>query len=451
MQDNTSAESFLHRNRITIKGFIVGILILIMLIPSVFIMNLVSERSERQREVAAEVSSKWAGTQTITGPLLVIPYTETVQNKDGKTEVFEKYVYFLPDQLSINGKLQPEIRHRSIFTIAVYKTDINIKGNFNALNFDQLHIPQTLLHTDRAFICMGIDDFRGIEDQLEIQWNDSIFTFNAGLPDNSIIPAGVSTPVVLTKNIRGNPCNFTIHLRLRGSERLAFTPVGKTTEVHFSSPWTNPSFDGSFLPVVTPVVSEKGFTANWKVQHLNRNYPQSWKDTKYDIASSSFGITLLQSVDSYAKTMRSVKYAILFLALSFGLYFFVEILQKTTVHPVQYVLIGLALSIFYTLLLSISEYLQFNIAYTIASTATVLLITLYTQTLFHKWKIAILFGGLLAMLYGFIFILIQLQDGALLFGSIGLFILIAIIMYYSRKIDWYEKNKNEVETNVTLS
>lgn len=451
MQDNTSAERFLNRNRITIKGFIVGVLILIMLIPSVFIMNLVSERRDRQREVAAEVSSKWAGAQTITGPLLVIPYTETVENKDGKTDVFEKYAYFLPDRLEINGKLQPEIRHRSIFNIAVYKTNITIKGNFTALNFDQLHIPQPLLHTDRAFICMGIDDFRGIEDQLKLQWNDSDYTFNAGVQDNSIISKGVSTAVDLANDTTGKTYHFVIQLRLRGSERLAFTPVGKTTEVHFSSPWVNPSFDGSFLPVVTPVITEKGFTAEWKVQHLNRNYPQSWKDTKYDIISSAFGITLLQTVDSYAKTMRSVKYAILFIALSFGLYFFVEILQKTTVHPVQYVLIGLALSIFYTLLLSISEYLQFNIAYAIASTATVLLIMLYTKSLFHKWKIALLFGGLLAMLYSFIFILIQLQDGALLFGSIGLFILISIIMYYSGKIDWYGKMSAPEKTDVVLS
>lgn len=448
MSVNTSTESFLSRNRITLKGFVVGILILIMLIPSVFIMNLVNERSERQREVAAEVSSKWAGAQTITGPLLVIPYTEVVKNKDGKTDVFEKYAYFLPDKLYIKGKLQPEIRHRSIFNIAVYRTDLSISGNFNSLHFDQLNIPEAFLHTDRAFICMGIDDFRGIEDQLNIQWNDNSYTFNAGIPDNNIISTGVSTAVPLSNDAPGKTYNFTIQLRLRGSERLAFTPVGKTTEVHFSSPWTNPSFDGNFLPLSTPVITDKGFAADWKIQHLNRNYPQSWKDTKYDIASSAFGITLLQPVDSYSKTMRSVKYAILFISLTFGLYFFVEILQKTTVHPVQYVLIGLALSIFYTLLLSISEYLRFNIAYAIASTATVLLITLYTKSLFNRWKIAVLFEGLLAMLYSFIFILIQLQDGALLFGSIGLFILIAIIMYYSRKIDWYGKVSDPGETNV---
>src|SRR5690606_30303908 len=186
-------------------------------------------------------------------------------------------------------------------------------------------------------------------------------------------------------------------------------------------------------PTNTPQISEKGFNAEWKVQHLNRNYPQSWKDGNYNIADSRFGITLLQPVDSYAKTMRSVKYAILFIALTFGLYFFIEILQKRTVHPIQYVLVGLALSIFYNLLLSISEYIRFNIAYGIAAAATVALITLYTKSVFHKWKIAMLFGIMLTTLYTFIFILLQLQDGALLFGSIGLFIVLAVVMYYSRK------------------
>ena len=451
MQVKTQEDGFLHRNRYTIKGAIVGFLILIMLIPSAFIMNLVDERSDRQQEVAREVSSKWAGAQTITGPLLVIPYTESVKDKDGKVTLFEKFAYFLPEHLTINGKLQPEIRHRSIFNIAVYKSDITIQGDFAALNIDKLNIAKADLHADRAFICMGIDDFRGIEEQLNIQWNDSSYTFNAGLPDNTIITNGVNTGINLTEEAITKTNSFIIQLRIRGSERLAFTPVGKTTKVHFSSPWTNPSFDGSFLPLTTPDVTENGFTADWKIQHLNRNYPQSWKDGKYDIAASDFGITLLQPVDSYSKTMRSVKYSILFIALTFGLYFFVEILQKTAVHPVQYVLIGLALSIFYTLLLSISEYVRFNIAYAIATTATVLLITLYTKSLFSKWKIALLFGGLLAMLYSFIFILIQLQDGALLFGSIGLFILISIIMYYSKKIDWYGKNTTPAKEDVVLT
>ncbi len=435
--DITGISHFLSSNRFTIKGVIVACLILVMLIPSLFIMNLVSERAERQETVAKEVSAKWAAQQTVTGPILVIPYKESIQSEDGKTTVYKKYAYFLPDQLKVNGVLQPEIRHRSIYNIVVYRADMQIEGHFAPVQTEELHIASEDLQMQEAFVCIGLSDFRGIEDQLNLSWNESSHIFNAGMPDDRIIKNGLHTPIALDRNDLTKPNAFKLQLHLRGSENLSFTPVGKTTNVNVSSTWTNPSFDGDFLPTNTPQISEKGFNAEWKVQHLNRNYPQSWKDGNYNIADSRFGITLLQPVDSYAKTMRSVKYAILFIALSFGLYFFIEVLQKRTVHPIQYVLVGLALSIFYTLLLSISEYIRFNIAYSIAAAATITLITLYTKSIFHKWKIAMLFAGMLTTLYTFIFILLQLQDGALLFGSIGLFIVLAAVMYYSRKINWY--------------
>ncbi len=435
--DSASTSHFLSANRLTIKGIIVACLILIMLIPTVFVMNLVNERADRQETVAKEVSSKWATQQTVTGPVLVIPYKESIQSEDGKTTVHKKYAYFLPDQLRINGVLQPEIRHRSIYNIVVYEADMQIEGYFGPAQTEGLHIAKEDLQMQEAFVCIGLSDFRGIEDQLSLLWNDSSHIFNAGMPDDRIIKNGLNTPVALNDDDLTKSNTFKLQLHLRGSENLSFTPVGKTTNVNIASIWNNPSFDGNFLPVNPPQITEKGFNAEWKVQHLNRNYPQSWKDSNYDIADSRFGITLLQPVDSYSKTMRSAKYAILFIALTFGLYFFIEILQKRTVHPIQYVLVGLALSIFYTLLLSISEYIRFNIAYSIAAAATVALITLYTKSVFHKWKIAMLFGIMLTMLYTFIFVLLQLQDGALLFGSIGLFIVLASVMYYSRRINWY--------------
>ena len=435
--DTTNTSHFLSANRLTIKGFIVACLILIMLIPALFIMNLVDERAERQQTVASEVSAKWATQQTFTGPMLVIPYRERTQTEDGKITVYKKYAYFLPDQLKINGVLQPEIRHRSIYNIVVYRTDMQIEGYFGPIQTEGLHIAQEDLQMQEAFVCIGLDDFRGIEDQLSLLWNDGSHVFNAGLPDDRIIKNGLHTPVALGYNDLTKSNTFKLQLHLRGSENLSFTPVGKTTNVNITSAWTNPSFDGNFLPVTTPQITEKGFSAEWKVQHLNRNYPQSWKDGNFNIVDSRFGITLLQPVDSYSKTTRSVKYAILFIALTFGLYFFIEILQKRTVHPIQYVLVGLALSIFYTLLLSVSEYIRFNIAYCIAAAATVALITLYIKSVFYKWKIALLFGAMLTTLYTFIFVLLQLQDGALLFGSIGLFIVLAAVMYYSRKINWY--------------
>ena len=178
--------------------------------------------------------------------------------------------------------------------------------------------------------------------------------------------------------------------------------------------------------------------ANWNVLHFNREFPQTWVDRQIDVAASSFGLNLLQPNDVYGKSLRAVKYAVLFISLTFCLYFFLELFQQRSVHPMQYVLVGLALCIFYTLLLSVSEYIHFNIAYLISSFATITLITLYTKSLFQTWNVALLFALFLGILYGFIFILIQLQDGALLFGSIGLFALLSLVMYYSLKIQWRE-------------
>lgn len=437
MMENSWITHFLSANRFTLKGMLIALLTLVMLIPTALIMNLVDERAERQQAVAEEVAAKWAGRQTIAGPMLVIPYRENLQLDDGKTRAVKKYAYFLPNRLQINGVLLPELRHRSIYDIVVYRADLQIEGMFSDLQPEALQLTKDQLQLDAAFVCIGLDDFRGIEDQLNLVWNGNNYMFNAGLPDDRILKNGLITPVSLNEKDLTGTHSFSLHVKLRGSENLSFIPVGKTTSVSVSSTWANPSFDGSFLPVTTPEIDERGFNAHWKVQDINRSYPQRWKDADYRLAESRLGLTLLQPVDAYSKTMRSVKYAVLFIALTFGLYLFAEVLQKKNVHPVQYVLVGLALCIFYTLLLSMSEYIGFNLAYLIAAIATISLITLYTKAVMRAWKLAMVFCGILITLYTSIFILLQLQDGALLFGSIGLFVVLAAVMYFSRKIKWY--------------
>jgi inner membrane protein len=228
---------------------------------------------------------------------------------------------------------------------------------------------------------------------------------------------------------------------LKGSETLQITPLGKTTKVNMQSSWPSPSFTGKFLPAHQP--SGEGFTADWQVLHFNRDFPQVWKDKKFDAEAYAFGVSLLQPTDNYAKTMRTAKYAILFIGLTFGFFFLLEALQGRRVHPIQYILVGIALIVFYTLLLSIGEVIAFNMAYLLASTATIGLITLYGKHLFELWKNALYLGGFLAGLYGFIFMLIQLEDSALIVGSIGLFLLVALAMYLSRKVEWYGPRTTE--------
>ena len=444
----TEKQGFWSNNRLTIKGFIVGFLILVMMIPAVFVSVLVSERKQRQTEVINEVSSKWASSQTIGGPYITIPYNEKVTTPDGKIVEMKKWATFLPDQLKISAVLSPEARHRSIFTVMVYQSNIDLQGSFTPLALNNINLTREDLILEEAHLCIGLTDFRGIENALQIKWNDQTYSFNAGLPDKTL-ERGLSVPIKLTAADLDKSHVYSMHINLKGSERLHFIPLGKTTEVQMKSIWNNPSFDGNFLPEPYEIKND-GFTASWKVLHLNRSFPQEWKDRIFELDDSSFGVSLLQMGDTYAKTERSVKYALLFVTLTFLLYFFVEILQKKKVHPLQYVLVGLAISVFYTLLLSISEYLGFTAGYMSAATATILLITAYTKSIFEEWRIVIIFFLVLTALYGFIFVLIQLQDGALLIGSIGLFLILAIVMYYSRKIEWYSRSVASSETHAAM-
>ncbi|MDR3062440.1 MAG: cell envelope integrity protein CreD [Dysgonamonadaceae bacterium] len=424
---------------LTFKGICIFILTLLLLIPMIMISELVRERQSRQKEVREEVSEKWANSQTLTGPILVIPYKKIVESdpKTGNVKYGTEYVYILPEKLDIEGVVSPQIRHRSIFDVTVYQSELTFKGHFAPFNPESQDIPASDFLPEKAMIYFGLSDFRGIEEQLSIRLDDKSYELNASDMLSSLNSNGLSSPITLSSENLTTALSFNLKLNIKGSGDLRFTPVGKTNNTTLTSSWNNPSFTGSFLPNTPASISESGFSASWKVLYLNRNYPQIWKNQTYDISKSNYGVSLLQSTDSYAKTERSVKYAILFIALTFGLYFFIEILQKKKVHPLQYGLVGIALCVFYTLLLSISEYISFDYAYLIASVATVTLITLYTKGAFGKWRIVSFFGIALSALYGFIYILIQLQDGALLFGSIGLFLLLAVSMYYSKKIDWH--------------
>lgn len=425
---------FWQRNKLIIKSFFIGFLVLALLIPTFIIMYLVSERKERKQEVTREISNKWSAAQTITGPFLVIPYSETENNT-----VVSKYLYILPEIQDINGTIEPEIRYRSIYKVPVYTTrPLLIKGKFSKNSLKAVHVNPASVKWAEARLCMGITDLKGLKEQV-ITWNGQPMVMEAGMPENSMAAQGINTTLQLDSAFLTNEFDFSVQLNLQGSEELYFTPTGSSTAVHISSAWSNPAFDGRYLPD-SEKISKNNFEAHWKISAFNRDFPKIFTSTsasKYQVVSSAFGVKLLSPFDAYAQTMRSLKYAILVIALTFFAYFFTEIFQKRPVHPLQYILIGMALVVFYILLLSISEYIQFSSAYLIASSATVILLSWYTYSIFNKLKTTFTFALLLAVLYLFIYVLIQMQDNALLFGSIGLFVLLALAMYLSRKIDWY--------------
>ncbi|MBC7775408.1 MAG: cell envelope integrity protein CreD [Phycisphaerae bacterium] len=439
-QPNTPEPSFFQRNGTTLKGVLIFFLMLVLLIPTSMVESLIYEREGRQREAINEVSSKWGQSQTISGPILVLPYEQTQRSTDNK-EVFKetKFAYLLPDELQVNGQVTPEKRHRGIFDVVLYGSHLTLEGNFNQPDVQKLIPAGAAILWDKASLMLGIPDLRGLEDQVTLQWDGQNFMFDPGIPVSDLLQSGIHVPIAL--EIGGNESAskthlFKIELSLKGSGTLFFTPVGKVTDVKITSPWADPSFTGAFLPD-EKTVSPTGFEASWKVLNLNRNYPQQWtSDVQINFKESTFGVDFLMPVDNYQKSTRSVKYAILFIGLTFLTIFFIEMGQSRRVHPFQYALIGLALVIFYTLLVSISEHLTFNWAYLIAAIMTIGMTGLYARSLFQSNRMALFVSGTLTVLYGFLFVVLQQQDYALLIGSLGLFAILGVVMYVSRRVNW---------------
>lgn len=458
-QNNTTKgnirPTFLQRNALSVKIVLIGLLILILLIPIAMVRGVISERSRNAQDAIREVQDKWSNAQTVTGPYLEIPFEEEVtsvsyENNQEKTQIrkIRKSLYVLPENLDISGTLETEILRRGPYEIVVYKTPLELSGTF-ALPQDKKSRDRKYL-LSQASLSIGLSDLRGISEQITIDWDGTPLPCHSGLPANSIAATGVTTD--LPDLQAGDTVRFSVRLHLKGSQSMQFAPLGKTTRVRLASDCPTPSFNGSFLPEQRDV-TDSGFTAEWKVLNLNRNYPQNftsdWKDQNLNTRSTRhfgesyndnplalFGVDLLLPVEQYQQATRSVKYASLFIILTFVICFFVEITRKKNIHPFQYLLVGLALCLFYTLLISISEYLGFGWAYLIAAVMTIALLVCYLAGLLKIKRTACLIGGLLALLYAYIYILLQMETYALLTGSIGLFIILAIIMRFSLKINW---------------
>jgi inner membrane protein len=276
---------------------------------------------------------------------------------------------------------------------------------------------------------------RGIEDKIVIVFNEADYNTNPGLKTTDLAESGVSTIVKLSLQNENN--SFSFDLNLKGSDQINLIPVGESNTVKIDSSWPSPSFNGAFLPD-NREVRKDGFSATWKILHLNRNYPQFWEAGQYKVAGSSLGVKLILTADIYQKSMRLAKYAIIFLLFTFAAFFFSEVMNKQRIHPIQYILIGMAILIFYTLVLSLSEHMHFNYAYILAATSVTLIISGYAKAIVSNSRFALTILGILTILYGYLFIVLQLEDYALISGSIGLLIIIALVMYITRRINWYE-------------
>lgn len=434
----------------TIRMLMVGFLILVLMIPLTYIKYLIIERAERQESVISEINEKWGKEVLLYGPILKIPYktyNKITYNKDKKNEYTEteetiNYGYFFPEKLNANTTINPEKKHRGIYTTAVYKTEMEINGSFNKPDFSSKELKDKDILWDKAKIIINTSNLKGINNEVSIKLNKNTYSF---IPKYKVKSNQYSKELVLHKlesnkitiadmPIKNNT-DFKINISINGSESIKIIPIGKETNMNIKSNWNDKSFIGNYLPY-DKGETETSFDAKWKVLQINRPFSQQFFNTMPNLREFAFGVNFMIPVDQYQQSERTAKYGYLVISLTFLIFFLIQSLSKINIHPFQYLMIGLALTMFYTLLISISEHSNFLKAYLIASTAVIGLITLYSKSILKTYKFPIFIMISLTSLYTFIYVIIQLENYALLVGSIGLFTILVIVMYASRKIEW---------------
>lgn len=465
----TKAEPSKARGSVMIKLIVTVLLALFLMIPSSLIMSIVQERQAARQEAENEIGQKLGQTQTVVGPIISL-----------KDSAQESYTHILPEKLEIKSEIETDTRHRGIFEVAVYKTKINLKGSFKKINFNLADNNPEKIDLSKCYLQIGISDMTGIKNALKLKWNNTEVDFKPSLIASGIfsgisnqqsyvsgdyprtvaeVPVGsqgssegVHIPLSelnISRKDSSNSYNFEANIELSGSKELKFAPIGKETTVDMKANWGNPSFIGSYLPIEREV-SAKNFNAKWKVLEFNRSFPQVIRNATFNVLAKSFGVNLLVPIDGYAQTNRAIKYSYLFVGLTFIAFFLIEVVNKLRLHPIQYLLVGFALSLFYLLLLSISEYISFEMAYLCAFVAIIGLITIYSAYMFRSKKLATFLCLLLTFQYGYLYVLLSLADYSLLLGSIGLFVIIALVMWVTRKLDWYALGDNATNSLVTI-
>ncbi|MDH6307750.1 inner membrane protein [Dysgonomonas sp. PFB1-18] len=426
-------KSFLKQNTITGKTIVIGVLTLLMLIPISMVKTLITERQGNKDAEQTEMGWLWGGRQTVTGPVMAVRYIPADAPKEVRT------AYFLPDEYAVGGNVKPEERTRGIQKILNYQAEMNISGQFGFPDVEALGINPSQVLWNESYLMLGIPNLQGIKNKIDFKVNGQSLEIEPSVPHNDIISSGLTIRMALNPEQK-EVAKYNFDLVLNGTEGLYFLPIGKQTNIHLTSTWKSVEYIGNFVPAEKADVSA-GIDARWDIYDYNRNFTQMWKGKNEGLEQSKLGIDLELPVNHYEKTLRAVKYAIMFIVLTFLVFFLVELLGKKRIHAVQYLLVSLALILFYTLLLAFSEHIGFDWSYLISALAIVLLITAYSHSIFKQKKQTIFMGIFLTVLYVYLYVVLQQENMALLFGAIGLFIALAAVMYALRKVDWYKEDE----------
>jgi len=429
-------------------------LILVLLIPINMIDDMIGERRHRQDQVAGEISEIWGYDQNLFGPVLIVPYRDSVEirHNDGSSSLQprEGRVFLLPERLRIDARIDPELRYRGIFETIVYRGDVRYEGAFRRPDFAELGLASAEILWDRAVIAAGVSDLRGTQGDLRLQAGAFEGTFRPGTTSD-VLGSGINAAAAgaLPRGLSDSTdLRFSFAVDIVGSNSLLFTPSAKETTVTLESTWRHPRFEGAWLPV-DRAIGVQGFKARWTVSWYGRDLPQQWLEGSSAAANlagrirdTRFGVSLITPVDFYLKSERSVKYAILFVLLIFATLFILEVAVPLRVHLIQYALAGFAMTVFYLLLLALSEVIGFAAGFAIAATVSTAMIALYLGRALRSAANGGRIAAILAGIYGYLYVVLQLEDYALLVGAAGIVAALAAVMYATRNIDWYAMGRS---------
>ena len=430
------------QKKLLIKLLAIAGLSMLLLIPLWMIESQIGERSARQDEVTRNIAESSAGQQTLVGPVLLVRYRERIERRSKdegsgretvRQEIVERTKVFPPQNLDLGGDLRVESLKRGLYRVRLYHLAAQVSG--------AVVVPPRLglegaadLVDAQAVLAMGVTDPRGVETDPEVRVNDRSLRFATGTA-GAVAGQGVHVVLGDFDPARGASYDFALPLNLTGLERLAIAPAGNSTRVSLKSDWPHPSFQGRFLPQQRSV-SADGFTAQWQVSHLARNFERILKGEGH-AGGETLGISLIDPVNVYLKSERAVKYGILFVVLTFAAFFLTEVLRRLPIHPMQYLLVGLALAMFFLLLIALSEHVDFVLAYGISSAACVALIGAYLAGALGSRLRGAAFGAGIAALYGVLYGVLLSEDNALLMGTLLLFLALGATMLSTRRLDWY--------------
>ncbi len=446
----------MNRN-LSLKLGAIAFLIVLLLVPLLMIGGLIQERQSLRDGVVQDIAQSSSFSQTLSGPLLVVPYRKIERQwktPEGGGALYQDvktvngHLYFLPETFDLNARIDTELRSRGIYEARLYHAENRINGQFQIpvrLGLGNDFEDYTF---DAPFLAVAISDIRGIEKGLKLDLNGQSMDFQPGT-GLSWLGAGVHVALPALDSRNETVLDYAFDVSLQGTGKLQVLPVGRSSNVTMAANWPHPSFVGNYLPS-SRLIDSQSFTANWKTSFFSTNMEDALSqcvnnESCLEFKERAFGVSFIDPVDQYLKSERAIKYALLFIALTFAGFFLFEVLKSLSVHPIQYLLVGVALAFFYLLLLSLSEHVGFGPAYAISASACVLLIGFYLSHVLHSLGRALSFSGGLAVLYGMLYGLLSAEDYALLMGSLLLFGLLGVFMILTRRLDWYRVGQGKLQ------